>query len=114
MAKKKDKVLKNLKKDVAKLQKRNDKLAEAIEKTREDQAATYEELRSLFEERLPVQEAGPGEREDSPHGGDERPEVTVAAERRAGELGVDLSDVKGTGSRGRILVTDVEATANAQ
>ena len=58
MAKKKDKALKSLEKDVAKLRKRNDKLAEAIEKTREDQAAAYKELRSLLEERLPAQEPG--------------------------------------------------------
>ena len=34
MAKKKDKALKSLEKDVAKLRKRNDKLAEAIAKSR--------------------------------------------------------------------------------
>ncbi len=111
---KKDKALKSLKKVVAKLQKRNDKLAEAIEKMRDDQATAYKELRSLIEERLPIQDAGPGGQEDSPREGDERAEVTEAAERRARELGIDLSDVKGTGSRGRILVTDVEATADAQ
>lgn len=38
-------------------------------------------------------------------------EITEAAKRRAEELGVDLSDVEGTGSRGRILVRDVEAAA---
>ncbi|CAN5820485.1 hypothetical protein BH18ACT11_BH18ACT11_08530 [soil metagenome] len=114
MPKKKDKALKVLKNDVARLRKQNDKLAEAIVKTREDQAAAHKELRSLLEERLPVQGAGPGEREDSPPDGYESPEVTEAAERRAGELGIDLSDVKGTGSRGRILVTDVESAADTQ
>ena len=41
MAKKTAKVLKGLKKDVAKLQERYDKLAGTLEKTREDQAAAY-------------------------------------------------------------------------
>ncbi|QIN80853.1 hypothetical protein GBA65_16095 [Rubrobacter marinus] len=35
-------------------------------------------------------------------------EATDAARRRAEELGLDLSVVKGTGSGGRILVRDVE------
>ena len=112
MAKKKDKALKGLEKDVAKLRKRNDKLAQAIEKTQEDQAAAYKELRSLLEERLPVQGLGSVEQEDIPHDGDEKSETTEAAALRAEELGVDLSNVQGTGSRGRILVTDVEAAAD--
>ena len=97
---------------MARLQKQNEKLAEKLEKTREDQAAAHEELRNLIEERLAAQDAAPGEQEDSSRDGDEGPEVTEAAERRAGELGIDLSDVKGTGSRGRILVTDVEAAVD--
>ena len=39
------------------------------------------------------------------------PEATEAAERRAHELGVDLSAVKGTGSGGLVLVKDVEEAA---
>lgn len=114
MAKKKNKALKSLEKDVAKLRKRNDKLAKAIEKTREDQAAAYEELRSLLEERLPAQDVDSGEHEDDSRDGDEKPEATQAAARRAGELGIDLSSAKGTGARGRILLKDVEAAANAK
>jgi len=40
-----------------------------------------------------------------------RREATEAAERKAREMGVDLSGVDGTGSRGRILVRDVEKAA---
>jgi pyruvate/2-oxoglutarate dehydrogenase complex dihydrolipoamide acyltransferase (E2) component len=40
-----------------------------------------------------------------------RVDATEAAERRAGELGVRLSEVKGTGAGGRILVNDVEEAA---
>jgi pyruvate/2-oxoglutarate dehydrogenase complex dihydrolipoamide acyltransferase (E2) component len=112
MAKKKNKALKGLEKDVAKLRKRNDKLAEAIGKTRKDQAAAYQELRSLLEERLPAQDAGSSEREDYSRDGDKNPEATAAAARRAEELGIDLSSAKGTGARGRILVKDVEAAAS--
>jgi pyruvate/2-oxoglutarate dehydrogenase complex dihydrolipoamide acyltransferase (E2) component len=114
MAKKKKKALKSLEKDVAKLRKRNDKLAEAVEKTREDQAAAYNELRSLLEERLPARDTDPIEHEDDPRGGDENPKVTAAAARRAKELDVDLSSAKGTGARGRILAKDVEAAASAR
>jgi pyruvate dehydrogenase E2 component (dihydrolipoamide acetyltransferase) len=38
-------------------------------------------------------------------------EATPAAERRAEELGVDLSQVRGTGSGGRITVKDVQSAA---
>ena len=112
MAKKKNKALKSLEKDVAKLRKRNDKLAKAIEKTQEDQAAAYKELRSLLEEWLPARDAGPGGQEDHSQDGDEKPEATEAAARRAEELGIHLSSAKGTGARGRILVKDVEAAAS--
>jgi hypothetical protein len=39
--------------------------------------------------------------------------ATPAAERRASELGVDLSSVEGTGSGGRITVRDVQNAAQA-
>jgi pyruvate/2-oxoglutarate dehydrogenase complex dihydrolipoamide acyltransferase (E2) component len=114
VAKKKGKALKNLKKDVARLTKQNDKLAERLEKTREDQAAELEEIRNLVEERLAAQDAAPAEQGDNPRDGDESSEVMNAAQRRAKELDVDLSGIKGTGSRGRILVKDVEAAATTR
>jgi len=114
MAKKKDKAVKSLKKDVARLEKQNEKLAEAVEKTREDQTAAYKELRSLIEERPTVQDESPGEQEDDSRDSGEGPEVTEAAQRQAEELGVDLSSVEGSGSGGRILVKDVEAAADAK
>ncbi|HLL40661.1 MAG TPA: 50S ribosomal protein L20 [Rubrobacteraceae bacterium] len=43
----------------------------------------------------------------SPSHGDEV-DATEAAERRADELDVDLADVEGSGSEGRVLVEDVE------
>jgi hypothetical protein len=93
VAKKTAKVLKGLKKDVAKLQERYDKFAGTLEKTREDQAAAYRELRDLLEERLAGRDADPVEQEDNPRD-DKGPEVTEAAQRRAEELGIDLADVK--------------------
>jgi pyruvate/2-oxoglutarate dehydrogenase complex dihydrolipoamide acyltransferase (E2) component len=112
MAKKTDKALKSLKKDVAKLKKQNDKLAEMLEKAREDQAASHMELRSLIEQTLTAQAAGPDEQAEDHSRDEEKPEVTEAAERRAKELGMDPSGVKGTGSGGRVLVKDVEAAAD--
>ena len=40
-------------------------------------------------------------------GGDEEPRVTNAARRKAQELGVDLSTIRGTGSGGLITLNDV-------
>ena len=141
MAKKTDRALKDLAKEVKKLRKENEKLAKTLEKTYEDQAAAHRELRNLLEERLPVSGTGTDEAEDhtrhdedggfvtaetATESGDgdaseasadaqqdhqEEPEVTDAAKRRAKELGVDLTSVEGTGSGGRVLVKDVEAAA---
>jgi pyruvate/2-oxoglutarate dehydrogenase complex dihydrolipoamide acyltransferase (E2) component len=52
------------------------------------------------------EEAGDLESED-----DGEVNATDAARRKAGELGVNLSDVRGTGSGGRVLVKDVEKAA---
>jgi pyruvate/2-oxoglutarate dehydrogenase complex dihydrolipoamide acyltransferase (E2) component len=116
MAKKTDKALKSLKKDVAKLRKQNDKLTETLEQAREDQASAHMELRKLLEEHLTTHDAGPDESaaEDNSPDGKEEPEVTEAAERKARELDVDISRVKGSGSGGRILVKDVEAAADGE
>ena len=38
--------------------------------------------------------------------------ATSAAERRAEDLGVDISEVEGTGSGGRITIKDVTGAAN--
>ena len=48
------------------------------------------------------------EQADEPESG---VEATPAADRRAEELGVDLSQVRGTGSGGRITVKDVQSAA---
>ena len=118
MANKADKALKSLKKDVSKLQKQNDKLAKALEETREYQAEALQEIRDLLQEHLTTQEAGPvgsSQEDHSPDGEvEEGPEVTESARRRAKELGVDPSGVKGTGSEGRVLVKDVEAAAEGE
>ena len=55
-------------------------------------------------------------RSGSEEAGEEKGEVqaTPAAERRAMELGVDLSQVAGTGSGGRVTVRDVQNAAQAQ
>src|SRR5918997_5743414 len=112
MAKKKKKALKSLEKDVAKLRKRNDKLAQGIKKTRKDQAAADKELRGLLEDRLPAHDVAPLEHESDSRDGLQKLEATGAAVQRAEELGIDVFSAKGTGARGRILVKDVEAAAS--
>ena len=42
----------------------------------------------------------------------DRVQATPAAERKAEDLGVELSQIEGTGSGGRITVKDVTAAAN--
>jgi pyruvate dehydrogenase E2 component (dihydrolipoamide acetyltransferase) len=44
----------------------------------------------------------------------EEVEATDAAERRADELDVDLSEVEGSGAEGRVLVEDVEEAADEE
>ena len=148
MAKKTDKAVKDLAKELKRLRKGNEQLAETLEKMREDQAEAHREILALLEERPttddtdPVQpvegghtpvDEGPREpettgAEEHPQNADavesheedripdaeseEGPEATEAAERRAKELGVDVSNAKGTGSGGRILVKDVEAATS--
>ena len=45
-------------------------------------------------------------------GGQQQPDATEAARQKAQELGVDLSQVQGSGANGRITVRDVQAAAN--
>jgi len=45
-------------------------------------------------------------------GGQEEPNATEAAKQKAQELGVDLSQVEGSGAEGRITVKDVTSAAN--
>ncbi len=116
MAKKTDKALKKLRKAVTKLEEQNERLTETLEKQSEEQAEALREIRDLLQERLTDRDSAPSEpaQDDHPPDGeaDEGPEVTEAAERRAKELGVDPSSVKGSGSSGRVLIKDVEAAAD--
>ncbi len=139
MAKKSDKVLKDLAKELKKLRKENETLAKAVGTMREDQVEYNRKVLALIEERLDAPDPGTDDTEDHSHdenggfvtaetadGADgdvpeasdeaqqdqgEEPEVTDAAKRRAKELGVDPTAVEGTGSGGRVLVKDVEAAA---
>ena len=139
MAKKSDKALQDLAKELKKLRKENEKLAKAVGTMREDQAEYHRKVLDLIEERLSAPDSGADDTEDHSHdenggfvtaetaeAGDgdvpeasaeaqhdhaEEPEVTDAAKRRAKELGVDPTTVEGTGSGGRVLVKDVEAAA---
>ena len=129
MGKKLRKAVKRLSKDLDELREENRDLAEGLEervievleRQAESNRALTETL-GTYLDRLDrdVRERGderdPGPAED---GGeiaevqepDDGLEVTEAAERKARELGVDMSGVKGTGSGGRILVRDVEEAA---
>jgi pyruvate/2-oxoglutarate dehydrogenase complex dihydrolipoamide acyltransferase (E2) component len=139
VAKKSDKALQDLAKELKKLRKENEKLAKAVGTMREDQAEYHQKVLDLIQERLAAPDPGADDTEGHSHDenggfvtaetaeaadGDvpeapaeaqqdqgEEPEVTEAAKRRAKELGVDPTTVEGTGSGGRVLVKDVEAAA---
>ena len=61
-----------------------------------------------------VEEAVVGEANTPGEAGEQkdRTQATPAAERKAEDLGVDLSQIEGTGSGGRITVKDVTEAAN--
>jgi len=59
-----------------------------------------------------AQEAAGGAAQQAQQAQEEEPEVTEAAKQKAEELGVDLSQVEGTGAEGRITVKDVRDAAN--
>src|SRR5215211_526779 len=56
-----------------------------------------------------LQQAAAGQQEEAQ---EQEPEATEAAQQKAQELGVDVSEVEGTGSEGRITVKDVQSAAN--
>jgi pyruvate/2-oxoglutarate dehydrogenase complex dihydrolipoamide acyltransferase (E2) component len=66
------------------------------------EAVLEEEEAVVGEERTPGEA---GEQKD-------KAQATPAAERKAEDLGVDLSQIEGTGSGGRITVKDVTEAAN--
>jgi pyruvate/2-oxoglutarate dehydrogenase complex dihydrolipoamide acyltransferase (E2) component len=55
-----------------------------------------------------AQQAVGGQQEEA----QEEPDATEAARQKAQQLGVDLSQVEGTGSEGRITVKDVQSAAD--
>jgi pyruvate/2-oxoglutarate dehydrogenase complex dihydrolipoamide acyltransferase (E2) component len=57
-----------------------------------------------------AQQAAGGQQEEEAQ--EQEPEATEAAQQKAQELGVDLSEIEGTGSEGRITVKDVTGAAN--
>ncbi len=88
-----------------------DELAESPELA--DQPAMADADEELIVEALGEAEAEEAADEAAPEADAEAEEAdaTAAAEAKAEELGVDLSEVEGSGADGRILVSDVEDAA---
>ncbi|MGF1470686.1 MAG: E3 binding domain-containing protein [Rubrobacteraceae bacterium] len=109
MAKKTKKAVKQLTKAVEELREQNEALSEKLTGALEEQAEATRTMMRRLESRLEDLH------EEDPEGPaeDEDPEATEAAERKADELDVELSEVEGTGSEGRILVSDVEEAADS-
>jgi hypothetical protein len=138
VAKKSDKALQDLAKELKKLRKENEKLAKAVGTMREDQAEYHRKVLALIEERLSASDSGADETEDRSHdenggfvtaetaevGDGDVPEASADAQQAHGEdrrsrtprsAGRKSSAWtrrrEGTGSGGRVLVKDVEAAA---
>jgi pyruvate/2-oxoglutarate dehydrogenase complex dihydrolipoamide acyltransferase (E2) component len=61
-----------------------------------------------------TEQGGGAQQQGEQGGGEQEPNATQAARQKAEELGVDLSEVEGSGSEGRITVKDVQSAANQQ
>ena len=59
-----------------------------------------------------AQQAGGGQQQGGQQQGGQQPNATQAAQQKAQQLGVDLSQVEGSGADGRITVRDVQQAAN--
>ena len=86
-----------------------DEWGRIVGRARDETGNVVEEV--LDEEGQVLDASVPADTEDRESEDDGDVEATDAARRKADELGIKLSDVRGTGSGGRILVKDVERTA---
>jgi hypothetical protein len=87
-----------------------DELGRIVGRGRDESGNVVEEV--LNEEGDVLDPSMPeGEDRESEDAEDGKLDATDAARRKANELGVKLSDVRGTGSNGRVLVKDVERAA---
>ncbi len=110
MGKKTRKEIKKLTEAVEDLREQNEELSRQLTEALQSQT---EEIRALARTLESRPDTPDGEVPDASEEEDE-PEATEAAGRRAEELGIDLSEIKGTGAGGRILVRDVEEAAGTE
>jgi len=80
-------------------------LEESLDQSAQDLGVTDAVNQALQQ----AQQAAAGQQEEAQ---EQEPEATEAAQQKAQELGVDVSEVEGTGSEGRITVKDVQSAAN--
>jgi hypothetical protein len=89
-----------------------DEAGQTVRRVADESGSIVEQ--TLTESGQVSEEAVVGEADTAGEAGEENGEVqaTPAAERKAEDLGVDLSQIEGTGSGGRIIVKDVIGAAN--
>jgi hypothetical protein len=94
------------------LRETTDEAGQTVRRVADESGSIVEQ--TLTESGEVSEEAVVGEADTAGEAGEENGEVqaTPAAERKAEDLGVDLSQVEGTGSGGRIIVKDVTGAAN--
>jgi len=89
-----------------------DEEKEQEEEEPEDEAGDEEDEEAKDEEPEPVEASGDEEEQEAEDGGGNgRVKASPVAKRMARELGLELSDVEGSGPGGRIVKADVEAAA---
>lgn len=106
MNKKTKKALKKLSTEVSEVRKENAKLLRKLE----DRVETLEKQAEANGQEMTASGARSKRDSDAPEGR----EITDAAARKAEDLGVDANEVEGTGSRGRVLVKDIERSAQEE
>lgn len=128
MAKKTRKAIKELTKAVENLREHNEELhrilTERVTGALEAQAESNRATLRALEDRLAALEDAREPGAEEPEEPRAEPvlaedatadvEVTEAAQQKAEELGLNLENVEGTGSEGRILVKDVEKAARPE
>jgi pyruvate dehydrogenase E2 component (dihydrolipoamide acetyltransferase) len=104
----------------AKEEQKKEEKPKKAEQSKEEKPKTEEEKKAAppkAEKKTEAVEAGVSPAQPTrvpPQGEETRVKASPVARRIAAELGVDLSDVKGTGPEGRVTETDVRAAAKSK
>jgi pyruvate/2-oxoglutarate dehydrogenase complex dihydrolipoamide acyltransferase (E2) component len=112
VAKKSDKALQDLAKELKKLRKENEKLAKTVGTMREDQAEYHRKVLALIDERLAASDSGADETEDRSH--DENGGFVTAETAEVGDGDVPEASADAQQARGEDHGEEPEVTEAAK